>query len=623
MKQFSKWASYSLAALALCGASGTAAKVFATSSAGASSAVALYGAVVPSAVVSTSIYEDALAAGWQNWSWGSSVNLGASSPVQAGARSVSVGFNSGWSGFFLHHDGLSTTGRKYLQFWIHGGTSGRQSISVYAEDSTGRAPVPVPLTRYIAGGAVAANAWRFVSVPLAALRLGSSTLTGLTWQDATGGSQPQFFLDSVRLVGDGTAPTPTPVPTPAPTATPLPTPPGAPVGAIPAALGSNFLIGLSSLPGDYAWMRSSGVPWSARYTYLTGGVNTLNNWTLWNSPSGQYATYYLNDSGAANTLPIFTYYQILASNPRPYDEQLPAYLEKFNNAATMRAYFDDWKLLMRKCAAFNRPVVVHVEPDTWGYMMMTRATPGAYAVRVASSGHPEAASLPNTAAGFAQMLVRLRARYAPKVLLALHASAWSAGTDVTLNKDAAYGIKANAERTGAWLNGLGAGWDLVFVDVADRDAAYKKIVRGQDTWWDETNRTLPNFNRVAQWLAFLNRKMARRLVVWQVPVGNTKRLSCNNTPGHYQDNRVQYFLDAAYGTSHLAQWARSGVVGLLFGRGDGNTTTNTDARGDGVTNPAPINGNTGRATVADDDGGYFRQRAAAYFRAPIKIPGAP
>ena len=93
--------------------------------------------------------------------------------------------------------------------------------------------------------------------------------------------------------------------------------------------------------------------------------------------------------------------------------------------------------------------------------------------------------------------------------------------------------------------------------------------------------------------------------------------SVNNTKGHYQDNRVQYFLDAAYGTKHLARWAQAGVVGLLFGRGDTNTTTSHDAERDGITNPAPINGNTRRATVADDD--YFRERAAAYFKAPLPI----
>jgi hypothetical protein len=616
MKQFSQLGRWGLTGLALCAVTGSVANISAVAQSEERQEISL-----PRAVTTTSIFEDALAAGWQNWSWSSAINLGSSAPVQAGTRSVAVTFSGGWGGFFLHHNGLSVADKKYLQFWVHGGSSGRQSIWIYAEDATGRTPVQVPITKYVAGGVVVANAWKFVSVPLADLKLQSTMLTGLTWQNATAGSQGTFYLDSIRLVGDGVMATPTPSPSPTgPPPTPFPTPTGTPAGAIPAAVGTNMIIGLSNLPGDYAWLRASNIPWKARYTYLTGGVNSPNNWTYWNSPKGQYATLYLNDSGASNVLPVFTYYQILPSSPRAYDEQLPAYVEKFNNAATMKAYYDDFKLLLQKCAAFNKPVIVHVEPDMWGYMMMTKSTPGTYPVRVASSGHAEATGLANNAVGFAQMLVRLRGKYAPKVLLALHASAWSAGTDITLNKDASYDVKGNAERTGTWFNALGAGWDLMFMDVADRDAAYKQIVRGQNTWWDETNRTLPNFNRTAQWITYLNRKINKRIVVWQIPVGNTKMLSSNNSHGHYQDNRVQYFLDASYGQTHLAQWAKAGVVGLLFGRGDTNTTTNTDAENDGITNPPAINGNTQRAVYADDDGGYFRTRAAAYYKAPLRLP---
>ena len=50
-------------------------------------------------------------------------------------------------------------------------------------------------------------------------------------------------------------------------------------------------------------------------------------------------------------------------------------------------------------------------------------------------------------------------------------------------------------------------------------------------------------------------------------------------------------------------------------RGGNGATSAYDAAGDGVTNPAPINGNTRDSLSADDDGGYFRERAAAYYAA--------
>jgi hypothetical protein len=42
---------------------------------------------------------------------------------------------------------------------------------------------------------------------------------------------------------------------------------------------------------------------------------------------------------------------------------------------------------------------------------------------------------------------------------------------------------------------------------------------------------------------------------------------------------------------------------------------------DGLTNPAPIDGNTRPSLSADDDGGFFRSKARAYYRlGPLRLP---
>jgi hypothetical protein len=110
----------------------------------------------------------------------------------------------------------------------------------------------------------------------------------------------------------------------------------------------------------------------------------------------------------------------------------------------------------------------------------------------------------------------------------------------------------------------------------------------------------------------------------------------NSTTGHYQDNRPEWFLDDA-SRAHLAAYRDAGVVAFLFGGGAGGATCACDGQGDGVTNPAPINGNilatelapSGTAPVqvvrgttptlvtpyaADDDGGFFRWRAWQYYQ---------
>src|SRR5205823_4112181 len=64
----------------------------------------------------------------------------------------------------------------------------------------------------------------------------------------------------------------------------------------------------------------------------------------------------------------------------------------------------------------------------------------------------------------------------------------------------------------------------------------------------------------------------------------------------------------------------AGFKQAIYGAGADATTCACDARGDGVTNPAPINGNARRSYSADDDGGYFRHRARAYYARPLRLP---
>ncbi len=100
--------------------------------------------------------------------------------------------------------------------------------------------------------------------------------------------------------------------------------------------------------------------------------------------------------------------------------------------------------------------------------------------------------------------------------------------------------------------------------------------------------------------------------MWQIPLGNTKMRAVNNTWGHYQDNKVEWLFDDP-GRANLSAYVRSGVIAFLFGKAlDGNTCA-CDAARDGVTNPPPISGNTRDSLSADDYGGYFRERAAAYY----------
>ena len=106
-------------------------------------------------------------------------------------------------------------------------------------------------------------------------------------------------------------------------------------------------------------------PFGFRYQYLAGGVNTGSGWSTWN-PNGTFASMYAQDSWAHGVIPVFTYYMLLQSKPGGGDEA-HADLTNLRDAATMSAYWADVKLLFSRIRG-SRPVVVHVEPDLWGYL---------------------------------------------------------------------------------------------------------------------------------------------------------------------------------------------------------------------------------------------------------------
>jgi hypothetical protein len=302
---------------------------------------------------------------------------------------------------------------------------------------------------------------------------------------------------------------------------------------------------------------------------------------------------------------------LLQSNPATGSSEQAKDLSNLANPSTMAAWFADLRLFFQR-AAGDTTVVLHVEPDLWGYIEQASGTSDdatAIPAAVASSGDAALTDLPNTASGFARAIVRLRDQLAPNVLLAYHLSVWGTNWDISYSNSPDSQVDALAARAAAFYGSLGADFDLTFTDIADRDAGFKKAIYGDGgaSWWDAAD-----FVRYARFLKGYVTATGHRIVVWQIPLGNTKMRAVDETWGHYQDNRVEWFLDDP-GETHLALWRDAGVIALLYGGGAGGTTCACDAIGDGVTDPPAINGNTRPSISADDDGGYFRERASAYY----------
>jgi hypothetical protein len=359
-------------------------------------------------------------------------------------------------------------------------------------------------------------------------------------------------------------------------------------------------------------------PMGLVYQYLTGGAGRSSGWRNWNSPDGQFVTDYIQQAKAAGITPVFTYYQLLYTRAGSGDQNRID-LANLNDAATMQKYFVDFKVLLQKAGAFTAPVVVHVEPDLWGYVQQVSAGDHATSVpaKVASTGLPELSGLPNTAAGFAQGLVRLRGLYAPNVILAYHMSTWGTGVEPDYANPSPRQVTALATRSAAFYQSLEAAFDLTFAEFSDRDEGYKLAVDGvAGAAW-----TRSDYDNNVRWLVTYGKAAGQRLVMWQIPFGNRTMRTENNQPHHYQSSQVEMLLDDP-SRARLKQYRDAGVLAFLFGAGADDQTHIDDFAGDGATNPAAINGNTTASYSPDDDGGLFKREAAAYYAAgPLRLTG--
>ena len=385
--------------------------------------------------------------------------------------------------------------------------------------------------------------------------------------------------------------------------------------------------GIGSYPGDTSgWIHNSGVPFDYAYQYLAGGVNTNNGWETWGSAcspwSRNFVTCYIQTATADNRMPVFSYYEMLQSNGSCNScGESQRDLSNLNNSATMAAYYANFTSLMQQIAATGKKVVVHVEPDLSGFVQKASQNPAATPAAVTNTGNADLQNLglANTYTGYNQALLRLRDKYAPNVLLGFHFSPWAVSSYLGSNTSPNVDVAAASAETANFIKGAGlinnpsgiSSWDLLFTDVADRDAA----VTGN--WWDRNNVTFPNFARWERWVAGIHAATSKWTFVWQVPMGNQYFQTENNTSGHMQDNRAEYFL------GHVSELAGSGISAVLFGQGNSGSSNYFDQNRDGLTNPAPITSSNGLnsgtitnnhpAQYSDDDGGYIRIFTKAYY----------
>jgi hypothetical protein len=345
--------------------------------------------------------------------------------------------------------------------------------------------------------------------------------------------------------------------------------------------------------GDFATS-----PFDIRYQYLAGNVptggpcddcstgcsvdgqscdnqNGCSWWGCWQydqDPPGRFVVDFVSATQDAGSVPMISYY--IWFSVAGEVEGVPE-ISALGSGPLVGNYLADWRFLAQRVAeATGEPVIVHVEPDLWGFGHQITDDPTTINVSLSDTDNAECEGLPDDFTGFAQCLVAIADAEAPNLLVAFHASAWGAGADALINTNPDFDVIDHAQSTAAFMSALGADSDLVIVEMSDRDAGFN------DRWWDADDQALPHFAQALEWVEALGTALDLPTLWWQVPYGHA---ALDDVCDRYTDNRVDYVFD------HPERFAEIGSLGVAFGAGAGCMTT-----------------------PATDDG-HFVERAETYF----------
>jgi len=275
-------------------------------------------------------------------------------------------------------------------------------------------------------------------------------------------------------------------------------------------------------------------------------------------------------------LPMFTLYQAAARGENE--------LGLLGDPDFMTKYWFGVRLLFERLRELDRPAMVHVEPDFWGFAQQAarRTWEPSDVPAIVGPLVPECRDLPEDVGGMGRCIVRLARALAPKVAIGLHASG--------------FGYVDGPRRVARFLAACGAlETDFIVVDALDRDAGCfeagtdPRCQRSdRDLYWDETNARSPSFREHLAWTSIIHERLGLPVFWWQMPLGVPSDVP-GGRPKHYRDNRVRYFF------AHVREFEEAGGFGAAFGVGAPSQTDITT------------------------DGGQFARAVTRYYEAPVAI----
>ncbi len=356
----------------------------------------------------------------------------------------------------------------------------------------------------------------------------------------------------------------------------------APRHDICADLDGSFAFGVSSFGSLRQWAPDAeslyGADFRFLYVYiLAGGMENPADFRDW------YIVPFIDTARAMDAVPVLTFYQLLhLGEDAGFSGSEPEIVaHALDDGPVMRTYFDHFIWLLELSGDEGAPVIIQVEPDSWGFMMWAMGTEGnddptSIPVQVGGSGHPDVAGFPDHAGGLGQALVALRDQYAPAVRLGWHASNFRVGT--------------RPEVVSGFFSHMGD-WDVLFSEHPHMEA-------DEATWWEPWDAGAIDIN--LSWAASLTGDTGLPLILWQIPIGTMD----------------YHLLPDPSDQTMLRRFAESGIAAVLFEHQAFDGETDMDLfRASGALGTPPPAGHPAGGTAAD-----MRQRVADYTLSPLPWP---
>jgi hypothetical protein len=317
---------------------------------------------------------------------------------------------------------------------------------------------------------------------------------------------------------------------------------------------ANFLIAFGNdgdVDDDSAESYQMGV--DIRYLYF---VNTPQgygtSWAEYRGGNGQYMADFFKSCDKHGVVPWVTFYQM-----QTWGEGNTWGIQK---DAFMAPYWKGFDLMLTKIAEYDKPVLVQMEPDFFGFSLVftelyfKAGDATSFPNVLVSKYHPECADLGDTLAGLGKCWIRLVHQKAPKALIGFTPSRW--------------GGEGKGPYYAAFLQSMGADQaDVIFIETLDRDAGcfedhtLPQCQRDGSGWYWGTL----DFRLHYQLVSTLTQTLGTPAIWWQTPLGVP-----SDTPGgtkeHFRDNRVYNFF------MHMDKLVGAGGVAAGYGVGSGDQT---------------------------------------------------